>query len=303
MNNKRSNNANTASSDQLLMEEELSKFGNFFSVLSEKFSSNGVVAILRLSGVIGKKSVKDGLSLESINNSIEKAFKISKLKAVCIIINSPGGSPVQSELIASRIISLSKEKNVPVYSFIEDVGASGGYWLACAGDEIYASRSSIVGSIGVISSSFGFQEAISKLGIERRIYSQGKNKSVLDPFSKEKKEDVEIIRKIQKNIHQHFIDYVKSRRKSRLTQSDDILFNGEFWSGETALEFGLIDGITDLYTFIKKKFGDKIKIEYITAKQSWLKQKIGVYRNGNDIIDDILSKVKNDLISKKFDLY
>lgn len=303
MNNKRSNNPNTASSDQLLMEEELSKFGNFFSVLSEKFSSNGVVAILRLSGVIGKKSVKDGLSLESINNSIEKAFKISKLKAVCIIINSPGGSPVQSELIASRIISLSKEKNVPVYSFIEDVGASGGYWLACAGDEIYASRSSIVGSIGVISSSFGFQEAISKLGIERRIYSQGKNKSVLDPFSKEKKEDVEIIRKIQKNIHQHFIDYVKSRRKSRLTQSDDILFNGEFWSGETALEFGLIDGITDLYTFIKKKFGDKIKIEYITAKQSWLKQKIGVYRNGNDIIDDILSKVKNDLISKKFDLY
>lgn len=299
-----SNNSNLASTGALLVENEISKFGGFFSVLSEKFASNPVVSVLRLSGVIGKRGMKGGLTLEAMNKNIEKAFKPSKLKAVCLVINSPGGSPVQSEFIADRIIALSKEKKVPVYSFVEDVGASGGYWLACAGEEIYVSKSSIVGSIGVISAGFGFQDAISKLGIERRIYSQGNNKSVLDPFSKEKKEDVKIISKIQKDIHEHFINYVKSRRKSRLTQSDDILFNGEFWSGQTATEFGLVDGINDLYSFIKERFGDKVKIEYITEKQSWVKQKFGIGYDEKAIADAIVDKIKDEiLIYQKFDLY
>lgn len=299
-----SNNNNVAATSEILVEDDIHKFKGLFSYLSEKFSSNPVVSVLRLGGIIGKSGMKGGLTLESMNKQIEKAFKFSKLKAVCLIINSPGGSPVQSEFIAKRIIDLSKEKKVPVYSFVEDVAASGGYWLACAGEEIYVSKSSIVGSIGVISSGFGFQEAISKLGIERRVYTQGNNKSVMDPFVKEKKEDVKIISRIQRDIHEHFIDYVKSRRKSRLTQNDDILFNGEFWSGQTALEFGLVDGVSDLYNFVKKKFGDKIKIEYITEKQSWVKQRFGIGYDEKLLVDGLFAKIKDEiLMHQKFDLY
>lgn len=294
-------NNNFTNSISLVEENSFSKIQTFFSNILEKFTNNGSVAVLRLNGVIGKVGMKGGLTIDSLNASIEKAFKTPKLKAVCLIINSPGGSPVQSELIASRIISLANEKNVKIYSFVEDVAASGGYWLACAGDEIYASKSSIVGSIGVISSSFGFQDAIEKLGIERRVYTQGNNKSILDPFSKAKDSDVKIIKNLQKHIHDHFITYIKSRRRNRLTQSDEILFNGEFWSGDTAVDFGLIDGINDVYSFIKEKFGDKIKIEYITAKQSWLKQKLGIGIDADDIAQTIIDKTKAELITQKFD--
>ncbi|MDX1917086.1 MAG: S49 family peptidase, partial [Rickettsiaceae bacterium] len=229
------------------------------------FFQNKKIAILRLSGVIGSstKPGSKGLSLEGINPQIEKMFKLSNLECVCIIINSPGGSPVQSEMIALRIINLAKEKKIPVYSFVEDVAASGGYWLACAGNEIYASKNSIIGSIGVISASFGMVKAIEKLGIERRVHTAGKNKSVLDPFLEEKESDVELIKKIQAQIHDNFIDYVKTRRGGKLTQDEDILFTGEFWTGTIAHEYGLIDGIEDIYGFIKKRYGTKVKIEYI----------------------------------------
>lgn len=238
------------------------------------------IAILRLEGVIGKAGIgSKGMSFTSLNSLIEQAFNTPKLTAILLAINSPGGSPVQSELISSRIISLSSIKKIPVYSFIEDVGASGGYWLACAGQEIYASKSSIVGSIGVVSRGFGFTSAIEKLGIERRVHTAGKNKSVLDPFKAEKKSDIEIIKKIQLNIHENFINYVKSRRIGKLTQDDDILFNGEFWTGETANDFGLIDGINDMYNFIKEKWGEDVKIENISPKESWFKKKFGISRN------------------------
>lgn len=264
------------------------------------------VAVLRLSGVIGKgASIKGtGMTLESMNNQIEKAFEFSKLDSVILLVNSPGGSPVQSELIASRIINLSKEKDVPVYSFVEDVAASGGYWLACAGKQIFASKSSIIGSIGVVSRSFGFYETIQKLGIERRVHTAGKNKSVLDPFMPEKKSDIEIIKKLQLQIHEHFIDYVKTRRGGKLTQTDEILFNGEFWAGETAKEFGLIDGIDDMYSFLKRKYGDKVKIEYVSPNVSWLKKKFGLAATNlvSSISDELQDNLKETEIGSKYDI-
>ena len=287
-----------------------SKLDNFISCLTlENFRNpKPVVSVLRLAGVIGKVGPgRGGMTLEGVNDSIEAAFNKSNLEAVCLAINSPGGSPVQSELIAGRIRAFAKEKSIPVYGFVEDVAASGGYWLACAADEIYASKSSIIGSIGVISAGFGFSEAIKKMGIERRVYAQGTNKSVLDPFVPEKKEDIVILKKLQKNAHEHFIDYVKSRRKGRLTQNDDILFNGEFWSGAIAEDFGLIDGIDNMYNFIKKKFGDRVKLEYIKPKESWFKKRfmsrIEAGIDSESIVDAIYNKVQEDQVISKFRMY
>ncbi|WP_316353873.1 S49 family peptidase [Candidatus Trichorickettsia mobilis] len=287
---------------------QISKLEQILSILPFKFQSQKpVIAVLSLSGVIGKVSnLKSGLCLHSLNELIEKAFAIPKLQAICLSINSPGGSPVQSELIAKRITSLAKSKKIPVYSFVEDVAASGGYWLACAGDEIYASKSSIIGSIGVISSSFGFHEAINKIGVERRVYTEGQNKAILDPFQPVKAADIKIIKQLQQQIHQHFIDYIKERRAGKLTQSDDILFNGEFWAGESAHDFGLIDGITDMYSFINNKFGDDIKIEYIAGKQSWLKKKLGMTNNNHnlhEVADYFLDAIEHKILYKKFDLH
>jgi signal peptide peptidase SppA len=262
------------------------------------------IAVLRLCGVIGNVGIgRKGMTLEGLNDSIESAFNKSNLEAVCLVINSPGGSPVQSEFIAARIINLAKEKKVPVYSFVEDMAASGGYWIACAGDEIYVSKSSIVGSIGVISSGFGFDDAIKKFGIARRVYTQGINKSILDPFKPEKKEDIDILLKLQKHAHESFIDYIKSRRKGRLTQNDDILFNGEFWSGQTATDFGLVDGVDNMYSFIRKKFGDKVKIEYVTPKESWFKKKFMSYIDSESLVEALCHKFIEEQIGSKFRMY
>jgi len=287
-----------------------SRLDSFISCLTlENFRNpKPKVVVLRLNGVIGKVGPgKGGMTLEGMNDSIESAFNKSNIEAVCLAINSPGGSPVQSELIASRITSLAKEKSIPVYAFVEDVAASGGYWLACAADEIYASKSSIIGSIGVISAGFGFVDAIKKIGIERRVYAQGTNKSVLDPFVPEKKEDIVILKKLQKHAHEHFIDYVKSRRKGRLTQNDDILFNGEFWSGTIAEDFGLIDGIDNMHHFIKKKFGDRVAIDYIKPKESWFKKKfmshMGAEINPESIVNAIYNKMQDEQIVSKFRIY
>jgi len=286
------------------------KFDSFISCLTlENFRNpKSRVSILRLAGVIGKVGPgRGGMTLEGLNESIESAFNKSNIEAVCLAINSPGGSPVQSELIAGRITTLAREKSIPVYAFVEDVAASGGYWLACAADEIYASKSSIIGSIGVISAGFGFSDAIKKMGIERRVYAQGTNKSVLDPFVPEKKEDIVILKKLQKHAHEHFIDYVKSRRKGKLTQNDDILFNGEFWSGAIAEDFGLIDGIDNMYNFIKKKFGDRVTIDYIKPKESWFKKRfmshIGSEIDAESIVNAIYNKAQDEQIVSKFRIY
>ncbi|AFC71308.1 S49 family peptidase [Rickettsia australis] len=289
--------------DQIITKRQISKLDQLFaSVFGD---SKEVIAVLRLSGVIGKVSaMQSGLTLESLNELIEKAFKIKKLKALCLIINSPGGSPVQSELIAKRIRDLAKENKIKIYSFIEDMAASGGYWIACSGDWIYASYSSVIGSIGVVSSGFGFHEAINKLGIERRVYTEGKNKAILDPFKPINKEDLKIIKDLQKQVYEHFVEYVKTRRVGKLTQQDEILFNGEFWAGQTALDYGLIDGIGDMYSIMKEKFGDNIKFQYLCAKQPWLKKKLGM---GSKILTDNLANslidvIENKIINDKFDI-
>ena len=282
------------------------KFLQLLSTLSFNiFKSKSKIAILRLEGVIGKIGVgRSGMSLDSLNDLIEKAFFMDNVIAVCLVINSPGGSPVQSDLIFNRIKSLSNETKVPVYSFIEDMAASGGYWIASAGDEIYANRSSVIGNIGVISRGFGLTEAIKKLGIERRVYSQGNNKSVLDPFKPEKESDVELIHNIQKEIHQHFIKRIKEQRKARLNQNDEILFDGKFWSAQIALDYGLIDGIDDLHSFIRKKFGKNVKLMHIKQKQSWFKTKLGVKAfNTDDLAKSLINSIENKVRYDKFDLY
>lgn len=286
---------------------QISRWEQIFSMFINKFQcQKRTIAVLSLHGIVGKaSSYKSGLSIAGINELIEKAFSLPKIRAVVLSVNSPGGSPVQSELIAKRIIALSKKNKIPVLTFVEDVAASGGYWLACAGERIYASKSSVIGSIGVISSGFGFQEAIAKLGIERRVYSQGDNKSVLDPFLPVKTSDVEIITTLQKKIHQHFIDYVKERRGGKLTQNDEFLFNGEFWTGESAVDFGLIDEIGDMYSVLYEKFGDDIDIEYITPKQSWLKKKLEFATRSicNNFADSISDSLIQKIKSNKFDWF
>ena len=280
-----------------------SKITQIFNYIADFLNiGRNVVSVVNLYGVIGKVGIKGGLNLDSINKQLEDAFKPRNLAAVCLCINSPGGSPVQSELIASRIIQLSEKNQVPVYSFIEDMAASGGYWLACAADEIYASKSSIIGSIGVVSAGFGFVDTMNKLGIERRVYTQGVNKMVLDPFQPAKSEDVKIIGNLQKQVHQHFIDHVKKCRKNRLTQSDDILFNGEFWSGLTAKDFGLIDDIDNLYEFIDKKYGSKVKINHIGLKEPWLKKKLGISLAAEDYMDSLEEKIEQKILTDRFRL-
>ena len=229
-----------------------------------------LVTVLRLSGVIGSTGpVRRGMTMAAMAGAIERAFRPPRLAAVALAVNSPGGSPVQSSLIARRIRALADEKSVPVIAFVEDAAASGGYWLACAADEIYADASSIVGSIGVVSGGFGFPEAIRRLGIERRLHTSGENKAMLDPFSPEDSDDVVRLKAIQADIHEAFKQHVRDRRGGRLKASDDILFNGEFWTGRRSLELGLIDGLGDLRTVMRQRFGDKVRLRPMAAGRSW----------------------------------
>lgn len=228
------------------------------------FKRRPVVPVVRFSGPIGFATpLRPGLSIGAVAGGLEKAFSLSKLPSVAVIVNSPGGSPVQSNLIFKRIRQLAEEKKKKVYVFCEDVAASGGYYLAVAGDEIYADPSSIVGSIGVISATFGFDKAIAKLGIERRVYTAGQSKSLLDPFQPEKAEDVERLKSIQKDVHDVFIGVVKDRRAARLKGHDSELFSGAFWSAAKALELGLIDGVSDVRTKMRELHGDEVQLKIV----------------------------------------
>lgn len=231
---------------------------------------NPRVAVIRLHGTIST-GTRGQLNDVALAPMIEKAFRRGKPTHVALSINSPGGSPVQSALIAARIRRLAEEKDVRVTAFVEDAAASGGYWLACAADEIYADRSSIVGSIGVIMALFGFQDFISRHGVERRIYTSGENKSQLDPFEAEKPEDVARIKEISGDIHAAFIDHVKERRGTRLAD-DDRLFTGQFWTGQKAKDLGLIDGIGHLVPTMKDRYGDKVRFAVYGPKRSLFKR-------------------------------
>jgi signal peptide peptidase SppA len=235
------------------------------------FGQGPIVPVLRFSGPIGMATpLRPGLSIAHAANGIEKAFELSKCPAVAVVINSPGGSAVQSSLIFRRIRQLAEEKKKRVYTFCEDVAASGGYYLALAGDEIYADPSSIIGSIGVIFSGFGFDKAIDKLGIERRVYTAGTNKDALDPFRPERPEDVERIKSVQRDVHDVFIGIVKERRAGRLAGQDSELFSGAFWSGPKALELGLVDGIADVRSKMRELFGAKVRLKAVPLEKPGL---------------------------------
>src|SRR5688572_25416142 len=218
---------------------------------------SAVVPVVRLSGTIGLSTpLRPGLTLASTARPLEKAFTTRGAKAVALAINSPGGSPVQSHLIHLRIKQLAAEHKVPVIAFAEDVAASGGYMIACAADEIICDDSTIIGSIGVIGGSFGFAGLLQKLGIERRLYTSGERKAMLDPFLPEKPEDVERLKQIQNEIHQSFIALVKDRRGPKLSGPEKTLFSGEYWTGSTAIELGIVDAIGDLRSFLRERYGE-----------------------------------------------
>ena len=230
-----------------------------------------VIPVVRLQGMIAAGSgARRGLSMAMMAPLLDKAFAIKNAPVVAIVINSPGGSPVQSSLIFQRIRALSKEKNKPVLAFVEDVAASGGYWLACAGDEIFVNPASVIGSIGVVSAGFGFEGAIEKLGVTRRVYTAGKRKVMLDPFQPEHEDDIAHLKSLQQDIHDQFIALVKSCRGTKLQGDDDMLFSGAFWTGTRAIELGLVDKIGEVRTVLKSRFGEKAEIKLIEPKRSLL---------------------------------
>ncbi|MDP6688121.1 MAG: S49 family peptidase [Alphaproteobacteria bacterium] len=237
-----------------------------------------LVPVLRLDGVIAAQGspLRPALNIAALAGPIERAFAMKGARAVALAINSPGGSPVQSALLHDRIRLLADEKELPVYVFCEDVAASGGYWIACAGDEIYASEGSIIGSIGVIAATFGFEGALEKLGIERRLFTAGDKKSLLDPFLPMEEDDQKRLAALQKEIHDSFKRHVRTRREGRLKAGERKLFSGEFWTGTKAEGLGLIDGIGDLKSVMREKFGDKVRLPVVGADKSWLQRRLGL---------------------------
>ena len=236
-----------------------------------------IVGVVRLGGVIGGYGpLRSGMTLAGLASAIERAFKLPRLSAVALAVNSPGGSPTQSDLIARRIRDLAREKDVPVLAFCEDVAASGGYWLACAADEIYARETSIIGSIGVIAASFGFPELLQRIGVERRLYTAGDKKAMLDPFLAIKDDDVARLESIQSDMHETFKALVRERRGARLKADDETLFSGEFWTGKTALELGLIDAMGEMRQVLRERFGDKVVMRRVDSARPWWRRRLGM---------------------------
>jgi len=267
-----------------------------FSIFKKKV----IIPHIKLSGVIGNVGkFKQGIDFSGQEEIILKAFSVKKAPCVAITINSPGGSPVQSHLIFSFIRQQAKKNKKKVIVFAEDVAASGGYLIACAGDEIYANSSSIIGSIGVIYSSFGFTELIKKIGVERRVHTAGKNKSTLDPFLDEKKDDIERLKKIQLDLHKDFIDVVEKSRSSKLKKLQVELFSGEFWSGRKAKELGLIDEIGNASQVLKDKFGEDVVIKKFEKSKSWLSRKLS---SSNDNIDQLTNMLEEKSVWQKYGL-
>ena len=255
------------------------------------FKKKKIIAHIKLNGVIGNAGkFKQGIDFAGQEEIIEKAFALKKAKIVAITINSPGGSPVQSHLIYKFIRAQAKKNKKKVIVFAEDVAASGGYLIACAGDEIYANSSSIIGSIGVIYSSFGFTELIKKIGVERRVHTAGKNKSSLDPFQEEKSEDIVRLKNIQLDLHKDFIKVVEESRGVKLKKDGIELFSGEFWAGSKAKELGLIDGLGNANEILKEKFGEDVVIKKFEKPKGWFSKKFSSSINQVDQLANILEE-------------
>jgi signal peptide peptidase SppA len=259
-----------------------------------------LVTILRLSGTIGSMGgLRPGLSLEALAGVIERAFAPRPLSAVALAVNSPGGSAVQSALIAGRIRALAEEKKVPVIAFVEDVAASGGYWLASSADEIHADPSSVVGSIGVITAGFGFQELIRRWGVERRLHTAGEYKGMLDPFQPEQPDEVARLKALQADVHNAFMAHVRARRGDRLKADEASLFTGEFWTGRRALELGLVDGLGDLRTVLRGRFGEKVRLVPVRQHRSWLARRLrfGQSNAGGQGVAELASGLAGSLLA------
>jgi signal peptide peptidase SppA len=270
-----------------------------------------VVPVVRLSGLIGAVTpLRPGMSLAGVARTLERAFSMKNAKAVALAINSPGGSPVQSRQIYLRIRQLATEKKLPVLVFVEDVAASGGYMIACAGDEIFCDPSSIMGSIGVVGGSFGFQEMIKRIGVERRLYTAGEHKGMLDPFLPENPDDVARLKAIQREIHALFIALVKQSRGTRLKGSDDVLFTGEYWAGETSVSLGLADAIGDLRSTLRARYGDKVVTPLVAPSSGLLSGLLGRKSAGAGTLasldgfaglpDEVISALESRAIWAKF---
>ena len=251
-----------------------------------------LVPAVRLGGVIGSIGLAGrGMTLAGLERALDAAFGHKHARAVALLINSPGGSPVQSALIAGRIRALAEEKGLPVLAFVEDVAASGGYWLACAADEIFADPSSIVGSIGVVSAGFGFQEAIAKLGIERRVHTTGEHKALLDPFRPERAEDLVLLRQIHGEILARFVAHVRARRGDRLLGDDNQLFDGRIWTGDAALRHGLIDGLGEARAVIRQRYGKDARLALANPKRGWLRR-LRFRGEAAHMLEDVLAVVE-----------
>src|SRR5579871_4496295 len=270
-----------------------------------------VVPVVRLAGVIGAVTpLRPGMTLAGLARVLERAFSVRNAKAVALLINSPGGSPVQSRQIYLRIRQLAEEKKLPVLVFVEDVAASGGYMIACAGDEIFCDPSSILGSIGVVGGSFGFQELIKKVGVERRLYTAGAHKAMLDPFLPENPDDVGRLKAIQRDIHGIFIALVKNSRGARLKGADDELFTGEYWAGETSVSLGLADAVGDLRSTLRARFGEKVITPVIAPASGMLSGLLGrrspgtlqAFENTASLPEEVISALESRAIWAKFGL-
>jgi signal peptide peptidase SppA len=265
-----------------------------------------VVAVVRFEGTIGPRQWRGSLSLASHAGALERAFSLSGLAAVAIVVNSPGGSPVQSALLYRRIRQLADEKHVPVIAFAEDVAASGGYWLALAGDEVFAEETSVLGSVGVVSASFGFVQLIDRLGIERRLHTAGEHKSLLDPFLPENPVDVERLTLLQQDIHQSFQEHVRRRRRGKIDAADETLFNGDIFTGRRAFERGLVDGIGDLREVVRARYGDKVRLLPIASerRRRWFFARRRPFASGEPFapIADLLYWLEARLLWARFGL-
>ena len=270
-----------------------------------------VVPVVRLSGLIGAVTpLRPGMSLAGVARTLERAFSMKNAKAVALVINSPGGSPVQSRQIYLRIRHLAAEKKLPVLVFVEDVAASGGYMIACAGDEIFCDPSSIIGSIGVVGGTFGFQDLIKRIGVERRLYTAGEHKGMLDPFLPENPDDVTRIKTIQREIHALFTALVKQSRGARLKATDDVLFTGEYWAGETSVSLGLADAVGDLRSTLRARYGDKVVTPVVAPSTGLLSGLLGRKSAGAGTLasldgftglpDELISALESRAIWAKF---
>ncbi|HVY58304.1 MAG TPA: S49 family peptidase [Xanthobacteraceae bacterium] len=268
-----------------------------------------VVPVVRLAGVVGFSApLRPGLTLAGIARTLDRAFSMRRAKAVALLINCPGGSAVQSHLIFKRVRQLAAEKNLPVLAFVEDVAASGGYMIACAADEIICDPASIVGSIGVVGASFGLDGAIRKLGIERRIYTSGEHKVMLDPFLPENPDDVARLKTIQREIHDGFIALVKARRAGKLDGPENTLFSGEYWTGSKAHDYGLVDRLGDLRSTLRERYGEDVTMPLVTADRGWLGRRLPGVGGGGDtwsapgLAEDIISAIEARAIWARYGL-